>query len=263
MTATARSLRHGAFLTIAVLVNLLVLRFHAEDKIRAALFFDCAVTVPVCYWLLLVRSGLRGRTSLVAIAFVSLLRGAYLLPSAAMVAEVGLVVFMATQVKRLRAEIDVYRYAFGLSSPLVLPESAKAFTIHEASGGAMLFWVIALLTPVDAGLMHFLLPVKLAWILTAMSAYGAVWMIAMARSFAALPIVVGMMSSLYIPSEAIASVSREGGDPRYARFTLLSDPTVWIAFHRPLTMMLPMGFTRQVDGAAVSPDDAPGFFQSI
>lgn len=42
--------------------------------------------------------------------------------------------------------------------------------MHSAS----LFWVLALLTPVEAGLMHFVLPTRFAWIFTALSVYGTV-----------------------------------------------------------------------------------------
>jgi len=280
-------------------VNVLVFRFHGgllgapsrQDMVRAGLFFDCVITVPLCYWLLLVRPGLRGRMSLVLIGAVSVLRGAYLLPFRVgmiigIAVEAALVVFIVTRVKRvedvlpsktmariLRAEIDVYRYAFGPSKPLDLPEGAHAFTIHQSSGAASLFWLLAFLTPIEAAAMHFLLPVKLAWILTALSVYSAIWMIAVARSFSALPIVVdaqgitlrkGMMASLYIPRDAIESLSRnQQNNGSHARFALLADPTVWIIFNQPLTLQLPMGFTRQVRGAAIAPDDASGFFSAI
>jgi hypothetical protein len=151
-------------------------------------------------------------------------------------------------------------------------EGSKAFTIHEASGAAALFWLLALLTPGEAALMHWLLPVKLAWIFTALSIYGAIWMIAVARSFHALPIVVdeqgitlrrGMLASMQIPWDAIASVSRQDPGGKHARFAVLSDPSIWIQFDRPLTVELPMGFTRQVRGAAIAPDDSQGFWKAI
>jgi hypothetical protein len=121
--------------------------------------------------------------------------------------------------------------------------------------------------------IHFILPTKLAWILTGLSIYGAVWMIAVARSFNALPIVVesevitlrrGMLASMYIPRDAIASISRKPDTSiKYARFAVLADPAVYIDFKTPLTVELPMGFTRQVRGASVASDDAPGFFNAI
>jgi len=120
--------------------------------------------------------------------------------------------------------------------------------------------------------MHFLLPTKLAWILTALSIYGAVWMIAVARSFSALPIVVdaqavtlrkGMLASMYVPRDAIASVTRVKAGTECARFGVLADPTVWILFDRPLHVQLPLGFSRQVRGASVAPDDVNGFLQAL
>ena len=298
MTQTARTARYSVFIALALLVNVLVFLFNSgslgaasrQDQIRAGLFFDCALTVPLCYWLLLVRPGLRGKASLALIAAVSILRGAYLLNSRAgmvmgIAVEAALVIFIITRVKRLedllpsktlariaRAEIDVYRYAFGRLKRPELLEGAQAFTIHESSGAASLFWLLALLTPVEAAGMHFLLPTKLAWIVTALSVYGAIWMIAVARSFSALPIIVdtqgvtlrrGMMASMYIPREAIASVSSKVAGTGYARFAVLADPTVCIAFDRPLRVELPMGFTREVRGACVGPDDTSGFLKAL
>jgi hypothetical protein len=97
-------------------------------------------------------------------------------------------------------------------------------------------------------------------------------MIAVARSFAALPIVVdaqgitlrrGMLGSMYVPREAIASISRKDDGKKYARFAVLADPAVWIGFDRPLTVALPMGFTREVLGASVAADDKAGFLDAI
>jgi hypothetical protein len=297
---TISFVRYAAFITLAIIVNVLVFASRAgsfaagaasrQDLVRTGLFFDCAITIPLCYWLLLVRPGLRGKASLVLVGALSLIRGAYLLSSRTgmfigIAAEAALVLFIVTKVRRIedvlpsktlariaRAEIDVYRYAFGLSKKAELPTGARAFTIHEASGAASLFWLLACLTPIEAGAVHFILPAKLAWILTALSIYGAIWMIAVARSFTALPIIVddrgitlrrGMLTSMYVPREAIASVARKEGQGKYARFAVLADPSVYISFHQPLEVELPMGFTRKVRGASIAPDDAAGFFKAI
>ena len=284
-----RTLRYATFAALALVVNGLVFLSPASGRVRTALFFDCAITVPLFYWLLLVRPGLRGKASLALIAAVSLMRGAYMLNSraatiAGIAAEVALVAFVVTRVKRLedvlpsatlariaRAELDVYRYAFGRTKPAALPEGTHAFTVHESSGATSLFWMLAFLTPFEAAAMHFLLPTKLAWILTALSIYGAIWMIAVARSFNALPILVdaqsitlrrGMLASLKVPRASIASVSRQE-HKSFARFAVLAEPTVWIAFHSPLQLELPMGFTRQVRGAAIAPDDLNGFLNAL
>ena len=92
------------------------------------------------------------------------------------------------------------RYAFAPPKP-----PANGFTIHEKSGAAMLFWLLALLTPLEAAAMHFILPRTIAWILTALTLYSALWMIAVARSVSALPIVVGT---------EISSLQRAGRDHR-------------------------------------------------
>src|SRR5258708_9414055 len=106
MTQAARVTRYSTFAVLALIVNVLAFQMRStggHDTIRTALFFDCAITVPVCYWLLLVRSGLRGNASLALITALSVIRGAYLLNSSAgmiigILAEAALVVFVITRV---------------------------------------------------------------------------------------------------------------------------------------------------------------------
>lgn len=275
--------RYAIFALMAATVQMLLV--WGPEKMHTALFFDCAVTVPAAYWFLLVRSGQRGRASLILIAALSLLRGACLLSprlatATAIAAEGAIVVLLLSRARRLdqllpsktlarvlQSEIDVLRYAFA-SAPRV-DAKAKAFTIHEASGGAALFWLLAAVTPVEAGALHLIVHAKWVWIATALSLYSAVWMIAIARSFDALPITVdsegvtlrrGILATLRIPKDAITSISNSAsGMKKPARFAVLADPTVWIQFERPLTLQLPFGFTRQVEAAAIAPDQPAQF----
>ena len=241
MTTTARGARYAAFAALAILVNVLVFRFHSgllgaagrQDMVRAGLFFDCVITVPLCYWLLLVRPGLRGRMSLVLIAAVSILRGVYLLPSrASMIIGIAVEVHWPSSWRRASSASKTAAIENTRADPARgdrrLPlrfralEAAglpKAHGPSRSTKRAEPHFVLDA-RPVDSrrsGGDALFLSVKLAWTLTALSAYSAIWMVAVARSFTALPLLVdaqgialrrGMMASLYVPRDVIQSVSR-------------------------------------------------------
>jgi hypothetical protein len=172
----------------------------------------------------------------------------------------------------MRAELAVFRYAFGRLKPDV-PPGAVAFTIHRTSGASALFFVMAALTPVEALVMYWLLPETLAWIVAVLSLYSAIWMIAIGRSFDALPILVdsggitlrrGLLANLRVPRTAIRAVFRNRApEGKSTRFAVLADPCLVIEFHQPLQVELPLGIRRQTLSASLAPDDAEGFLKAL
>lgn len=290
MTAR-RALPYAGFAGLAILVNVLgYFAVHSTapnaDYLKLGVFLDCAITIPLGYWLLLVRPGLRTRQSLAVIACLSVLRGAYTLSSQAgstiaICAEAALFLLLVFGRKSLvdsipglsllRAELAVLRYAFGRLKPDV-PFASKAFTIHENSGGALLFFVVAGLTPVEAGVLHLILPKPLSWVMLALSLYSALWLIAIGRSFAALPILVdaegitlrkGLLASIRIPKSAIRSVSRTQTSIKVLKFALFAEPSIFIEFNQPLTAQLPLGLTKTAMAASIAPDNPAAFMSAL
>src|SRR6185295_1564896 len=119
----------------------------------------------------------------------------------------------------LASELAVFYYAFAAwrRAPHV-PAGTRAFPVHEQSGVAALFGVLAGVSVMEAALVHLIVmrwSAAGAWILTALSSYGAVWLIAMARAFVLRPALVkdgelvvrgGMMWTVRVPIRIIAAI---------------------------------------------------------
>jgi len=149
---------------------------------------------------------------------------AWLRPAAGAVAEVAIAGFLAVRVRRgLRAaqgtadpmerihtamrevlpvpaaarvgavEAAVLYYAFAWRARPHVPAGARAFTAHQRSGIAAIFGFVAGVSVMEAVLVHLVVArwsVAAAWTLTALSIYGAIWLAAIARSFALRPVLV-------------------------------------------------------------------------
>lgn len=170
----------------------------------------------------------------------------------------------------LAGELAVFWYAFASwrSAPDI-PSGARAFTLHRESGVATLFGFLAGISLMEAALLHLLVArwsVTAAWILTALSVYGAVWLIAVARSFSLRPVLVtddelivraGLLWTVRIPRSQVA-IERPGG-PSDLRVPLLADPNVVLRLAEPLVARDLYGMTRKVSTVAIGFDDPAAF----
>ena len=89
--------------------------------------------------------------------------------------------------------MSLFDFAFDWRARPHIPDGALPFTIHQRSGIAMLFGVLAGATLVEAAVVHQAVTrwsTPAAWVLTAVSLYAAVWLTAVARSFALLPVLL-------------------------------------------------------------------------
>ena len=110
-----------------------------------------------------------------------------------------------------------------------VPAGARAFSIHEQSGVAALFGVLAGVSVMEAALVHLVVmrwSVAAAWGLTALSGYGTVWLTAMARAFVLRPVLVeggelvvrgGMMWTVRVPLTYDRQHRARRGEMRLAR----------------------------------------------
>ncbi len=111
-----RRFRYGAFLALALAINLVdsaLVRSAAPAKRLAVTFgatFDLVIVISLLYYWLLVRPGLRGRATLLAVSLLGLLRATFLYSDSttgkALVAglcELGLIAFVVIQVRRRKA----------------------------------------------------------------------------------------------------------------------------------------------------------------
>ena len=198
-----RRLRYAAFVLLAITISLIdgmITRSVADPEkhmlVAAAATIDLVLVVAAIYYWLLVRPGIRGRGSLVAIVLLGALRATLLFPNARAVTalvsgscEAGLIAFVVVQVRRrarrglsngdpvdairtsleavfpapgvarlVAAELNILYYAFfSWRAKSHLPADAQAFSLHKKGGQADLFYVVALASVMEIVPMHLLI----------------------------------------------------------------------------------------------------------
>jgi len=181
----------------------------------------------------------------------------------------------------LAAEIAVFVYALGSwrSEPDV-PAGAQAFTIYRRDGALALFGVLAVMTLIESAVMHLLVAHwsrTAAWILTGLSAYTAVWCVAMARALVLRPCVVdgdritlraGLLWTLQLHREDIADAHAPAPNqprraPGYVRLTAFGAPTLILELASPQMAHGLLGTERRVRRIGLAPDDLTGFVRAI
>lgn len=228
---------------------------HRMVAIGAA--FDMTVTVTGLYYWLVVRPGFRPWTSLFWIAFPGVLRASFAVPdvvpgkfwigASAEFALMAALVFgvrrwrtdgsadpverlgallasaipFATAARVLAGELSILYYAFAWRAKPDMPPGARAFSLYKRSGAADLIMLIGIGSLLEAAPVHLVIAhwnPKAAWIMTALSLYGALWACALGRSFALRPMLLsereilvrfGLLFSLRIPVECIRAIRRE------------------------------------------------------
>ena len=126
----------------------------------------------------------------------------------------------------------------------------------------------------EAALVHLIVmrwSAAAAWILTALSSYGAVWLIAMARAFVLRPVLVqgeevvvrgGMMWTARVPIRAISAI--ECGAAKCAlRIPPASQPNVALRLTESVAAHGMYGITRQVTSIALAVDDRDGLVLAL
>jgi hypothetical protein len=184
---------------------------------------------------------------------------------------VGLVPAIASV---LAMEAAVLYYAFAWRPKAHVREGARAFTVHEETGVAALFGCFAALGLIEGGVVHVIAaashPVA-AWVMTAVTAYGTIWLVAVARSFALHPILVGaktleirsgLLASLCVPLASIAS-AEEGEAAADWKVVPMSAPNVRVTFRAPAIGRGGYGRTREVRSVALAVDDPRGFLEAL
>ena len=284
--------------------------------VAAGATLDIVLIVTAIYYWLLVRPGIRGRASVLPIALLGVLRATLLFPDArvltaaiAGLCEAGLIAFVMVHVRSrarrhanrlsdpadalraslesllaphvarfVAAELSIFYYAlFSWRSKPHVPEDARAFTLHEKTGHADLFYAVAALSVFEIFPVHLLLHhwrPALAWIATGLSLYGMIWLIGLARSFRLRPGLIGpdyldvrygLLFRLRIPRENLAAVRRaEAGDAASATVVpRRSEPPLCIDLIQPMEAESLFGLRRRVQRIGLALDDAAGFRSAL
>ena len=157
-----------------------------------------------------------------------------------------------------------------------VPENCLAFTTGRRSGHGGLVFGLVFASAVEATVVHLLIAPHsplLAWLLTAATAYGALWLIADARAMVLRPLLAGprgvrlragLRWSASIPINRIAAVQHSAPDDAGAlKLTLFGAPTIWLECDTPVVARGPYGIRRRTRWFGIAPDDAAGFEREI
>jgi hypothetical protein len=213
---------------------------------REYLGYARLLTAPADLWLL--AWGLRRAWRLLRDG--SHLRGDVL---AAIRAAVGEIVRYPRAAEITAAEIALFWYA--LLSWRAKPEVGPAdvpFTQHRKSGTTGIVFALAMACVVEGAAVHLLLSgwnAKLAWTLTALSAYSVLWLVGLGRSILLRPsllspdglrVRVGVLTEAMVPYNRIAAVTevRSGpanhGEAGYLHAAIFAQPQLMIELKEPV-----------------------------
>jgi hypothetical protein len=241
--------------------------------VAVAAAFDLTVTAgAVAYWL-----GARGRVLGVVVAAgmlaAKLVLGRVLI--VAVTVELGAIAFaltrrgiafeiFATELRIMRAAIFGWRVR---SQP-------GAFTVHRASSWTLIAGVFAALTLVEAPLVHLVLvafghPIA-AWILSALSLYGAVWLVGDINSLRAgglriadgsLVVALGVRWRGAIDLATITAVHLASG--RAELDVAIATPNVVIELREPAVLVGLFGRTKRARKIAFELDEPAAFVTQL
>jgi len=176
------------------------------------------------------------------------------------------------------SEIGVFYYSLGSwrSRPHI-PKGAVAVTHHERSGQGGIVLGLLFVVMAEGLAVHFLLASWssiAAWIFTATTAYGGLWLIADYRATVLRPILItdehivfraGLRWGATVPREIVAGITHdkpEGGKKTNLSLTLMGSPTHWFELTEPVWAQGPYGMRRQVRAIGCEPD-APQELEQI
>ncbi len=172
------------------------------------------------------------------------------------------------------SEIGVFYYAIASwrARPHA-PEGTLALTHHRRSGHAAIVLVFLLVMVAEGLAVHALLvnwSAPVAWIVTIVTAYGALWLIADYRATVLRPILVsdesilvraGFRCTVLVPRAWIAGVGRKQPDfgKESLNLTFVGTPTHWLTLSEPMLAQIPYGFRGRVRAIGIAPDAAEEF----
>jgi hypothetical protein len=247
--------------------------------VQIAAILDMTVTVTALYYWMVVRRGLRPRSSLILVVALGLMRASFAFPGVVpgrlwiVVAAECSVLFFAREI--IVGELAVFYYAFAWWARPQVPAGAEPFTLHKRTGFADLLLCLGLASLFEIVLVHLILSHRwnhtAAWVATGVSLYGALWCVALARSLALRPTFVGlreaeirfgMLLTLKVPGGSIKSIGQEAA-PGVRTIPRSSEPNVCLTFGQPLEARWIFGIRRPMEAISLAADDPEGLTAAL
>lgn len=176
-----------------------------------------------------------------------------------------------TPARLVADEVSMLRYL--VRPPVGEPgPGARTFSYHRRSGWGALVFALSLVVAAETVAVHALLSrwsVAAAWVLTALSVYSLLWLVADWRAARTRPLVVhggellvrvGLRWTGRVPRGAVADVQRPGvgerldGDGELS-MSMLAPPSLVVELSRPVRFDGPFGIDRDVRRLGLVADD--------
>jgi hypothetical protein len=189
---------------------------------------------------------------------------------------VGVLLPIPVAINALTAELAILYYAFcSWGANPHISANTQPFTNYKRAGQADLLAVLPIACVLEIIPVHLLLQrwnSAFSWVTTALSVYGLIWLVGLARSFRLRPTLVardyvylryGLIFQLQVPRSLIACI--HGAKASDAQFAVprRTEPTHCIEFVRELTAEGLFGFQRRLTRVALNFDDQLAFEQAL
>jgi hypothetical protein len=268
---------------------------------------DLTLTAAALFWLLAVRPGHAKPAALIRVlvlglAAARLLVGLHALGVVAIAIEAAVTIMILVRARRmLRTIRALRREGHGLPAALditfraAIPVPAVAsvlagevasvvlaltgwfrtapsgFTMHRRSGYLLIIGVLCVLSVIEAVGLHLILirvAPTLSIVLSALSAYGLLWLIGSAHAVRLAPlrctpagvlIERGVMRRVVVPRESIATATPIALAVSDAIDLSYTEPNVLLTLHTPVDVHGPFGRTRSSSKLLLSIDDRDAF----
>ena len=265
---------------------------YGKPLVIAGSVADLLVSIPVAYYFLLIRPGVQPLLTIIPVFLGGLLRVSYLVPlagwwkfCAGAICEIGLLYFLARKGKSslaariLVSEFSILQLALtGFWPTREVAFEGEAFTIHRESGATLILRCLAGISFIEAVCVHLAVhnwSARVAWGLTAVSVYGALFLLALARGFELRPLVVtsdgilfraGLLWGASVKRASVSTIERVSGcdnELSRLRIAMFAEPNVLITFGDDQRAEGLYGRTKIIRQIAISLDQPDNFIKAL
>jgi len=169
------------------------------------------------------------------------------------------------------SEVSILYYGlFSWRAEVEIPDGAVATTSHRRSGWSGVLIGVGMIVVVESIAIHFLVALwsaKLAWVLSALSAYGLLWLLGDYRAMLLRPtfltssmlrLRIGMRWQADVPLHEIRCVApykpSDALLPGYRKVTVIGNPLWTVQLQRPVVLEGPFGIRRRASSLGIATD---------
>ncbi len=175
-------------------------------------------------------------------------------------------------------EIAMFWYLLKPPRVKISNEDGKQnFGYHRVSGQTAIVLILLFLFAAEGAVVHYLLQLwntYVAWLVTAATIYGGLWLLSDLRAAIARPVIVdgnrlifraGLRFDIEIPRSALESITtiKPKNNAGLVSTSFLGQPSHWIVLKEAIVGNGPYGFRRQASAIGFTPDEPELFAEAV